>query len=175
MIRQHLVRQFHVKMSFYLQFARHTVCKFRKFSPTSKFFRQIDLQYNSLVKKLIWRNFCKKSWGKNLQISTLCSVEKWEILSPWKKFRQINSLVKLLVSRNFCQKSTVWKFENFSPTIFCKNSVKSTFLLKSYTANQFDEKNLQWGKIYEITTLWRGDSESNLLWVKGLTAYYLGC
>ena len=30
-----------------------TVWKFRKFSPTAKIFRQIDLQYNSLVKKLI--------------------------------------------------------------------------------------------------------------------------
>ena len=38
---------------------------------TAIFFRQIDSQYNSLVKKLIWRNFCKKSWGKSLQISTL--------------------------------------------------------------------------------------------------------
>ena len=52
----------------------HTVWKFRKFFPTAKIFRQIDLQYYSLhiVKKLIWRNFCKISWGKNLQISTLC-------------------------------------------------------------------------------------------------------
>ena len=30
--------------------------------------------------------------------------------------------------------------ENFSPAIFCKNSVKLTFSLKSYTVNQFDEK-----------------------------------
>ena len=48
-----------------------TVWKFRKFSPNAKIFRQIDLQYNSLVKKIIWRNFCKISWGKILQISTL--------------------------------------------------------------------------------------------------------
>ena len=41
----------------------------------------------------------------------------------------------------------------FTPTIFCKNSVKSTFTLESYTVNQFDEKILQWGKISEITTL----------------------
>ena len=40
------------------------------------------------------------------------------------------------------------------PTIFCKNSVKLTFPLKSYTVNQFDEKFLQWGKFSEITTLW---------------------
>ena len=34
---------------------------------------EASLQYNSLVKKLIWRNFYKKSWGENSQISTLCS------------------------------------------------------------------------------------------------------
>ena len=45
--------------------------KFRKFSPIAKIFRQIDLQYNSLVKKLIWRNFCKISLGNHLQISTM--------------------------------------------------------------------------------------------------------
>ena len=44
--------------------------EFQKFSPTRKIFRQIDLQYNSLVKTLIWRNFCKKMWRKNYQITT---------------------------------------------------------------------------------------------------------
>ena len=70
-----------------------TVWKFRKFSPTSKIFRQIDLQYNSLVKKLIWRNFCKKLRGKKLQISTLCCGEwiivistPWNISYLWKNF-----------------------------------------------------------------------------------------
>ena len=48
----------------------------------------------------------------------------------------------------------MWKFANFSPTIFCKHSVKLTVSLKSYAVNQFDEKFLQWGKISEITTLW---------------------
>ena len=37
--------------------------------------------------------------------------------------------------------------------IFYKNFVKLTFSLKSYTVDQFDENILQWGKIYEITTL----------------------
>ena len=47
------------------------------------------------------------------------------------------------------------KFATFLPTIFCKNSVKSTFSLKkSYTVNQFDEKILLWEEISEITTLW---------------------
>ena len=53
-----------------------------------------------------------------------------------------------------CFTHIVRKFATFSPAIFCKNSVKSTFSLKSYTVNQFDEKILQWGKISEIFTLW---------------------
>ena len=54
----------------------HAKCQ--KFSPTW-IFRQIDLQYNSLVKNLIWRNFCKKLCGKNYEITTLC-----KICSQWK-------------------------------------------------------------------------------------------
>ena len=51
--------------------------------------------------------------------------------------------------------STVWKFGNFSPTIFLQKFRQINFFtaLKSYTVNQFDEKILQWGKIFEITTL----------------------
>ena len=45
--------------------------------PPNSNFREINLQYNSLVKKLLWRNFCKKSWGKNFQISTLWRVTMW--------------------------------------------------------------------------------------------------
>ena len=44
------------------------------------------------------------------------SVEKQEILSHQKKFRQINSLVTLvkpLLSRNFCQKCVRENFRNF--------------------------------------------------------------
>ena len=45
------------------------------------------------------------------------------------------------------------EISKFFPKVFCKNSVKLTFSLKSYTVHQFDEKSLQWGKISEITTL----------------------
>ena len=38
-------------------------------------------------------------------------------------------------------------------TIICKNSVKLTIPLKSYTVYHFEEIFLQWGKISEITTL----------------------
>ena len=49
---------------------------------------------------------------------------------------------------------TMCTFANFfPPRFFCKNSVKSTFSLKSYTVNQFDDKFSQWGKISEISTL----------------------
>ena len=40
-----------------------TVWKFLKFFPSAKNFRQVGLQYNSLVKYLIWRNFCKTIVG----------------------------------------------------------------------------------------------------------------
>ena len=52
-----------------------------EFSPTTKILRQIDLQYNSLVEFLNWRNFWKKIVGKNLQISTLCR----NVTSFWRK------------------------------------------------------------------------------------------
>ena len=40
-----------------------------------KNFREINLQYNSLVKKLLWRNLCEKIAGarENFQITTLCA------------------------------------------------------------------------------------------------------
>ena len=70
---------------------------------------------------------------------------------------------KELISRNFLSVipfymqyfSTLWcgNFKNFPPRLFCKNFVKVIFSLKSYTVYQFDEKNLQWGKIFEITSL----------------------
>ena len=62
----------------------HTVWKFRKFFRTAKIFRQIDLQYNSLVKKLIWRKFCKISWwGKKLA--------NFHTINIFKKFMKIKS------------------------------------------------------------------------------------
>ena len=55
----------------------------------------------------------------------------------------------------------MWKFSNFSPIIiFCKNSVKLTFSLKSYTVNQLDEKFLQWGKFPKLPhcgTVWKSE------------------
>ena len=107
---------------------------FEKFSPTAIIFRQIDLQYNSLVKKLIWRNFCKISWGKNLQISTLCSGYTD---FTWKQFWRKENMALIAQCGNL---------QFFSPTIYCKNSVKLTFSLKSYTVNQFDEKFFSGGK-----------------------------
>ena len=44
-----------------------TTWNFPQFPSKSKKFRQIDIQNKSLVKKLIWRNFCKKLWGKILK------------------------------------------------------------------------------------------------------------
>ena len=94
---------------------------------------------------MIWRAQCgnygilvSHFFGKNFVKAT---VLLYKSLKSW--FDKI-----------FFWQDTVWKFANFSPTNFCKNSVKLTFSLKSYTINQFDENFLQWGKISEITTLW---------------------
>ena len=47
------------------------------------------------------------------------------------------------------------KIGKFSPAIFSKNSVKSTFSVKSYT--KVDEKILQWGKNqYTIINVCKG-------------------
>ena len=46
----------------------YTVWKFQKFSPTAKFFRQIDLQYNSLAlfsEKVDLTEFLQKIVGEN--------------------------------------------------------------------------------------------------------------
>jgi len=49
------------------------VWKLRKFTPTLKNFREINLQYNSLQKKYFDGIYAKKSWGKVFEITTLCS------------------------------------------------------------------------------------------------------
>ena len=80
----------------------------------------------------------------NVRFFKLCSVEKRDILSHQKKFRQINSLVTYLVnpllSRNFYQKCVRENSRTNFHTVHCtvnltfifdKNSVKATSLLKS--------------------------------------------
>ena len=130
--------------------------KFRKFLPTANIFRQIDLQYNSLVKKLIWRKFCKISWGENLQISTLCK-ENFPLIE--KIFREMNSLVKTLLSRNFCHKlnceSKFPECHKFHWNIWQKYC-KIKFLLKNKNAYWFHEIffNKEW--IFAFSTLWTG-------------------
>ena len=70
----------------------------------SVIFRQIDLQYNSLVEKLVWRNFCKKIVGEKFTNfhtvtnwnTSQTSVEITEITHFWQKFRESNGLTKLV-------------------------------------------------------------------------------
>ena len=52
---------------------------FRNFPPLEIFFRQIDLQYNSLVKTLIWRNFLQKIVGEKFSNyhTTVCTIS-WQ-------------------------------------------------------------------------------------------------
>ena len=88
-------------------FFHSVVWWFQKFFPTWRFFSSNRYTLYSinlyLVKKLVWRNFCKKIVGEkfsnfhNVKENFSCSTEI---------FREINysvsSLVKKLFSRNFC-------------------------------------------------------------------------
>ena len=75
------------------------------------------------MKKLIWRNFCKKSWGKNLQISTLCEKQKKNI-HTWKIFRESSIKCKFVTrSVDFTEflgkvarKSTFLQFSHYERT-----------------------------------------------------------
>ena len=98
---------------------------------------------------------CERNWFFSIttlepRLTTMwpksCTVRKW------RHFIQLRIYVKSILVK--LTGYTVWKIANFSPTIFCKNSVKLTFSLKSFTVNQFDEKIFKWRILYEITTLW---------------------
>ena len=93
-----------------------------------------------------------------------CQIFQWNLwhsgnllsqFNLWQKFRESNVFTKEFISRNIFSMRGKFSLHSveickFSPTIFCKNSVKLTFSLKSYTVNQFDEKFLQWGKISKL-------------------------
>ena len=92
--------------------------KFGNFPPI---FRQIDLHYNSLVKKLIWRNFSKKLWGKNLQISTLCTlsailrknyVKSTYKFSKWFHWKLQNRLFLTKMRESLCKNWNYVLFNN---------------------------------------------------------------
>ena len=112
--------------------------KCRKLIPTSKIFREINLKYNSLVKKLLWRNFCKKIVGKNIQISTIvhnvCFYEKFNIFSVKSMFL----LKKLLrvdfteVSINFYSKFTKYitcQITSLHGCMYAKGSIRLVWLV----------------------------------------------
>ena len=142
------------KHRIYSQFGIHCVEKWKIYSH-QKIFRQINLVIY-FVKPLISQNFCC-----NFHTVHNCAahsrVEKREILSHWKKFRQnnslVNSLVKPLLSRNFCKKSvrqnfcnfhivTLWKNEKFSliKKIFRQIKFLVTYLVKPLLSRNFCQK-----------------------------------
>ena len=99
----------------------------------------------------LWKlEFLKKFWNWYFLISrkiyisdpNSVGVEKREILSHWRKFRQINSLVKPLLSRNFCQKCV--------REIFCNFHTVEIYP----TWKNFREINLQYNSLIE-KLLWR--------------------
>jgi len=120
--------------------------------------KSIYSTYNSLVKKLLWRNFCKKIVGEKLSNFHTVYCAQYE---KTKIFRQINyladSLVKLLLSRNFCQKwmdeskfpsfenygymymYTLWKNQKFTLTefFFSSNQLFSNFFSEYVSFTKF--------------------------------------
>ena len=87
-----------------------TVWKFRKFSPTANIFRQIDSQYNSLVKKLI---FAKNRGGKICKFPHCVDNNfSWN----WFTVKLFSEKVDLT---EFLQNIVEEKFANFYTTVQC--------------------------------------------------------
>ena len=122
-----------------------TVWKMQKFSLSPQCgnlgnfppLREISLQYNSLVKKLVWRNFCKKIVGENLQISTSRCGNYGNSLSRifGKNFVKATVLLKRLL-KSWFDKIFLWweRISRFSTlctlcshTFFTKNPWKQWF------------------------------------------------
>ena len=124
------------------------------------------------------KNINKQIHGKNSDLSEIkqsiiyphlhlqChSVEKQEILSHWKNisWNQLlsNFFSKTVVftkflskkcEREFPQFPHVWKLRKFS--LFDKNFVKATVLLKKLINSWFHEKKIWWERISCFSTLW---------------------
>ena len=65
---------------------------------------------------------------------------------------------KLKIS-TLCYVYTVWKLQNFTPTVFSQIFRQINVLLKDFTVNQFDEKKIAW--ISRFSTLPRYTCESS--------------
>ena len=76
----------------------HTLWKNEQFTLTRIFFRQINSLVIYLVNALLSRNFCQKSVRVN--------------------FRNFH----IVLCKHNCNVTTVWKLENFPPTILSQNS-----------------------------------------------------
>ena len=116
---------------------------------TWKIIREITLQRDYSLYSLEKVEFTE-FLSKNVMMRAHHGMEKREILSHWKKFRQINhlviSLVKPLLSRNFCEK--VWERISRSSTVeiteiyshwknVLSNHLFSNFFSKSVTFTKF--------------------------------------
>ena len=103
------------------------------FPATQIFFRQINLEYNSLVKQLLWRNFCKK------------------ILA--EKFRDFHSVFLVQYFSMLCLITKCGNYGNSFSRIFAKNYVKITVLLNKLLKSWFDEIFCWWERISRFSTL----------------------
>ena len=96
---------------------------------------------------------CNLKWHSNLVLFGSCMTNHvlQDFINPWweKEWAKIDSQLhkaKLQCNYSFPAKitkpiSTVWKLRNFIATISSQNSVKSTFSLKYFSLNWFDERN----------------------------------
>ena len=103
-------------------------------------------------------NFLCSRMVKSVNPSPRRSLVQFLAAAFWRKLSIFHDNLILLVVRAVRPHSGNLKI--FPPRFFCKNFVKVTFLLKSYTVNWFHEKFLKWGKISGITTLWKSDKSS---------------
>ena len=90
--------------------------KNENFTLTEKKFRQITYLVLFIVKTLLSRNFCQKCETKSQQFPN-CGVEKWEILSHWKKISSnqlfSNFFSKTIVFTKFLRKKCEREFLQF--------------------------------------------------------------
>ena len=110
----------------------YTVWKLRKFTPTSKNFREIDLQYNSLVKNYFDEIFAKKSWGEIFEITTLwrgSTLIKKISSNQWPKLKSIIALFGIThdFTKNFFVACLQW---NPRETNFHQHSILHLYCQK---------------------------------------------
>ena len=74
---------------------------FGNFPPLQIFFVKLIYSITDLYEKLIWRNFCKISWGK------ICKFPHSELHNVWKLCTEVHSHTLYFISKNFVKVSVL--------------------------------------------------------------------